>query len=163
MTYEELQIKYMDEVTSEELDFSELERLKGLYCDSCIAIDKNLETNIEKGCIYAEELGHHFTTSGDIIDQDTVQACKQEYKARFWAYNEMVGLIGIIRAYEYGCRNRFEMAEYLDVTEEFLNEVIVAYERKFGLYVKLDNYVIYFYNGGISVFQRIGIPKDIYD
>lgn len=152
MTYDELQEKYNDEVTSIETDLSEIPGLKGLYHDGCIAVEKNLETCVEKGCIYAEELGHHFTSTGDILNQNKSENRKQEQHARIWAYNEMLGLIGIIRAFEYGCRNRYEIAEYLDITEEFFEEAIAAYESKYGFYVKLDNYVIYF-NNGVSVLK----------
>ena len=54
------------------------------------------------------------------------------------------GLIGIINAYEARCRNLHEMAEYLDVPEDYLTEVIDYYRSKYGQYIALDNYMIYF-------------------
>lgn len=36
------------------------------------------------------------------------------------------------------------MAEYLEVTEEFLKEALEQYRRKYGRKVELDNYVILF-------------------
>ena len=63
-------------IVTEKFDLSET-RLKGLYCDAFIAIDKNL-TDIDKACVLAEELGHHATTYGNIIDQSTVTNRKQE-------------------------------------------------------------------------------------
>lgn len=38
---------------------------KGLYCDGVIALGKNIDTEAEKVCILAEELGHHYTAAGD--------------------------------------------------------------------------------------------------
>ena len=32
--------------------------IKGLYCDGTAAINKNIETTVEKACVAAEELGH---------------------------------------------------------------------------------------------------------
>lgn len=61
-----------------------------------------------------------------------------------WAYSEMVGLIGIIDAYKNGCRNSYEVAEYLEVTEEFLNDALNTYKDKYGVYTIVDNYAIYF-------------------
>lgn len=61
-----------------------------------------------------------------------------------WAYNELVGLMGIVDAYKYGCRNTYEIAEYLEVTEEFLNDALSAYRDKYGVYTIVDNYAIYF-------------------
>ena len=44
-------------------------RLKGLYCDGTIALNKDIYIESEKACVLAEELGHHYTTVGDIMDQ----------------------------------------------------------------------------------------------
>ena len=55
-----------------------------------------------------------------------------------------IGLMGIIQAYEHSCRNLYEMAEFLDCTEEYLNEAINCYRSKYGEFVKIDNYIIYF-------------------
>jgi len=35
------------------------------------------------------------------------------------------------------------MAEYIDVTEEFLRDAIKKYKSKYGMYATLDNYIIY--------------------
>ena len=64
-------------------------RIKGLYSDNVILISKNLTSDIEKYCVLAEELGHHHTTDGDILDQTSVDNRKQELRARSWAYNEL--------------------------------------------------------------------------
>lgn len=109
-----------------------------------IAIKKNIPTLKEKSCILAEELGHFYTTTGDILDQSNTANIKQENKARIWAYDTQIGLIGIINSYEAGCRSRFDMAEYLDVTEEFLQEALDCYKQKYGPFKEVDNYIIYF-------------------
>lgn len=97
-------------------------RIKGLYCDNVIALDSKLETSKEKACVLTEELGHHYTTVGDILDLIDTQNRKQERQARLWAYNKRIGLRGLINAFEYGCKNKYEIADYLKVTEEFLEE-----------------------------------------
>jgi len=95
--------------------------------------------------VLAEELGHHYTTTGNILEQSTdVMNQKQEYRARLYGYNLRVGLIGIIKSYEALCRNLHEMAEYLDVPKDYLIEVIDCYRSKYGQYVAVDNYMIYF-------------------
>lgn len=109
-----------------------------------IAIHKGLTTSVEKACALAEELGHHYTTYGNILDQCNTSNRKQELRARAWAYNKQIGLLGLIRAYEHGCRNRFEIAEYLEVTEEVLEECLVFYQSKYGVCTNVDNYVVYF-------------------
>ena len=81
------------------------DRIKGLYCDGVIAISDRL-TGKEQAAVLAEELGHHLTASGNILDQSVTANRKQELRGRIWAYNRLIGLTGIIRAYKMGCRNR---------------------------------------------------------
>ncbi len=119
-------------------------RIKGLYCDGSIALNQNLATSTEKACVLAEELGHHYTATGDIIDQSTVENRKQEMRGRLVAYNKMVGLRGLVEAYNHHCRNLGEVADYLEVTPEFLQETIDCYRSKYGVYAAVDNYVIFF-------------------
>lgn len=94
--------------------------------------------------ILAEELGHHYTSSGNILDMSVTANRKQEYHARFWAYNRLVGLQGIIACYKANCLAINEMAEYLDVTEEFLKEALECYRSKYGTAKQIDNYIIGF-------------------
>ncbi len=69
---------------------------------------------------------------------------KQELRARAWAYNRLIGLNGIVNSYKHGCCSLLETAEYLEVTEEFLLEALQYYKGKYGRYVTIDNYAIYF-------------------
>ncbi len=119
-------------------------RIKGLYCDGTVALNSQIETSKERACVLAEELGHHHTSIGVIVDLSDAQNRKQERQARLWAYNNRIGLYGLIRAYENGCKSRYEVAEFLNVTEEFLEEAINTYRDKYGVYTTVDNYTIYF-------------------
>lgn len=109
-----------------------------------IGISKNVKTNRKRACVLAEELGHYHTTVGNILEQNNDRNRKQEQQARLWSYNKLIGLNGIINSYRHGCRNLAEMAEYLDITEEFLMEAIQKYHSKYGIFTKIDNYAIYF-------------------
>ena len=119
-------------------------RIKGLYCDGTVALNSQIETSKERACILAEELGHHHTSVGVIVDLSDVQNRKQERQARIWAYNKQIGLRGLIKAYEQGCKNRYEIAEFLEVTEEFLEDAIRCYREKYGVCTSIDNYLVYF-------------------
>lgn len=101
-------------------------------------------TTTEKACVLAEELGHHYTTVGNILDQSKAENRKQERRARLWAYKKMFDLVDLVSAYKHGCRNRYEVAEYLGVTEQFLEEALIVYKEKYGMYTKLDKYMICF-------------------
>jgi len=152
LTYEELLIEH-DSLNILELDLSEVSGLKGLYYNGSVAIEQQL-TSVEKTCVLAEELGHHYTSVGNILDMDISANRKQERQARLHGYNRLIGLTGLIRAYEHGCTNRYETAEYLEVTEEFLEECISCYREKYGVYKIVDNYIIYFIPN-LAVFKRI--------
>lgn len=54
---------------------------KGRIKGNRIAIRKGM-TETEKKCVLAEELGHHYTTSGNILKESTVSDRKQEQQAR---------------------------------------------------------------------------------
>ena len=86
----------------------------------------------------------YHTTYGDILDLDIVQNRKQEFRARMWRYNLKIGLLGIINSYKNGCQNLSEMAEYLDVTEEYLLNTLTLYRSKYGVCTTVDKYIIYF-------------------
>ena len=143
MNYEEL----LD--TADQLDLAVKEQPltvhDGLIRGRRIAIRKSIETQAEKSCVLAEELGHYFTSFGNILNMDETQNRKQELRARLSGYDMQIGLIGIIECYKHHCRSLYEMAEYLQVTEEYLQEALECYSRKYGEnLVTIDNYAIRF-------------------
>lgn len=143
MNYEEL----LD--TADQLDLAVKEQPltvhDGLIRGRRIAIRKSIETQAEKSCVLAEELGHYFTSFGNILNMDEIQNRKQELRARLSGYDMQIGLIGIIECYKHNCRSLYEMAEYLQVTEEYLQEALECYSRKYGEnLVTIDNYAIRF-------------------
>ena len=151
MTYEELLIEADNNnlITKEK----PLPISKGRIKGNRIAIKKGL-TETEKKCVLAEELGHHYTTVGDILDQSSAANRKQEMRGRIHAYNRHVGLLGIIDAYKHHCQNLFEAAEYLGVTDEILNDTLKYYKSKYGTYATVDNYAIMF-EPAIAVIELI--------
>lgn len=144
-TFEELQ----DEACKDGIDVIEnypftSDRIDGLYIDRTIALSKSLTTCAEKSCVLAEELGHHYTASGDIIDQSNIENRKQELRGRIWAYNKQIGLSGLLSAYKHHCQNEHEVADFLGVTDMFLKDALAYYKNKYGQYAQLDNYIIFF-------------------
>lgn len=143
MSYEKLIV----EAEQHEIDIYEMpmtKRNKGLYSDKTIWINKHIETSIEKACVLAEELGHYHTSTGDITDQSNLNNRKQEKQARAWAYKKLVPLEKIVQAHKDGLKNKYELAEYLSITEPFLEEALNYYIDKYGLSTKYEEYVICF-------------------
>lgn len=143
MLYDDLLIKFGDSNPNLIIAEADLPVNKGRIKGNKIAIRKNLSTK-EKGCVLAEELGHYYTTVGNILDQSDLYNRKQELRARSWAYDKLIGLEGIVIAYQNGCRNLEETADFLNVTEEFLSDALINYERKYGTGVKFSEYEICF-------------------
>mgnify|MGYP001267666426 CR=1 FL=1 len=142
MLYEELLI----EANHEGLNVYErnIGNFKGLYVDGNIALNHAIETRAEKACVLAEELGHYHTTCGNILDQSKAVNRKQERRARAWAYERLVSLPSLIDASKHGIRNRYELAEFLGVSERFIEGAIQYYRERHGLYREMGDYIIYF-------------------
>ena len=116
--------------------------IKGLYSDNIIWINHCIPTMVERACILAEELGHYHTSVGNIIDPTDIRNRKQEQRARTWAYEKLIPLSAFVEAHRQGIRNRYELAEYLGVTEDFLESALQRYKEKYGLFVAVDGLTI---------------------
>ena len=79
LNYEDL----LNEYAGDDLVIKEkpLQSSNGRIYNNRIAIRHDLDT-VNKTCTLAEELGHYYTTTGDIIDQEDTSNRKQEYRAR---------------------------------------------------------------------------------
>lgn len=126
------------EVRERPLEFND-GRIRG----NQVLIRSTIPTETKKTCVLAEEIGHHLTASGDILDQRNVMNRKQEQRGRAWAYDRLIGLAGIVRAYRRGCRNAYDIAEELGVTEEFLIDALTRYREKYGSCARIDRYLVY--------------------
>lgn len=118
--------------------------IKGLQADNVIWINKGIPTKREKLTILAEELGHYHTSYGNILDQSCVQNKKQELRARQWAYKKLFPLCKIVQAHKKGVRNKYELAEYIGVTEDFVEAALKRYQDKYGDVVDYEGVTICF-------------------
>ena len=98
----------------------------GLYADGCVWINKDMPTS-KKLAVLAEEIGHYETSSGNILDQNNTSNRKQELAARKWAYEKVLPLSAIETAAKSGCQEVWEIAEYLDIDEDFAREALKYY------------------------------------
>lgn len=135
-------------------------RFKGIYSsyneDRMILLGHAIQSCAEKTCILAEELGHHFTSYGDILDQTKHENEKQELRARAWATEKLLPLDRVVAAFEHGCRNLFEIADFLDLTEEFITESVEYYKRKYGIFTVVNS-------GHIIYFEPFGVMKPLHN
>lgn len=140
MEYETMLMEYENNLVIKE---KPLMAYDGLINGNRVLIRRNM-TQKQKACVLAEEVGHYYTTAGNILDLSDIGNRKQECDARLWAYDKLIGLSGIIKAYERGCKSLAETADCLNVTEDFLSDALIRYESKYGTYVKFGMYEISF-------------------
>lgn len=139
--------KLLTKADKEGISVVEVDFRNNLPCAKChgnkIYINGNVSTQ-EKYCVLAEELGHYKLTVGNITNLQDVRNVKQELLARKWGYNQNVGILGLIRSFENGCRTSKEIADFLGVTESYLEDAIDYYRCKYGVSCKIDNYEVRF-------------------
>ena len=120
--YEKLTAEFEDEVIIEERPIKNI----GLYSGGIVWLRDDMAT-ASKYCILAEEIGHHFTTSGNILDQTPLDNQRQELRARKWAYEKIIPLEAVLSAIADGFRETWEIADYLEVEENFLKDALKHY------------------------------------
>ena len=125
----------------------------GLYKNNKIALNKGrLCSYREKACVLAEELGHHYTSHGNIINLNNIENAKQEHKARAIAFEKLVSLNKLIEIFKLGSKNKFDFIDSLDVTESFFDEAIKYYKSKYGISVSVNEYTIIF-DPSLAIFK----------
>ncbi|EON84802.1 hypothetical protein D592_14359 [Staphylococcus epidermidis 36-1] len=115
----------------------------GFYKDGVILIDKNLSERRKAEILY-EELAHHKLTYGNILDQSKDINRKFENYARRYGYESALPLHIIVEAYNYGISNLYELAEYVQLSEEYIAEILKHYKNKYGIGTHYGEYLITF-------------------
>lgn len=115
----------------------------GFYKDGVILIDKNLSERRKAEVLY-EELAHHKLTYGNILDQSKFNNRKFENYARRYGYEAALPLRIIVEAYNYGVSNLYELAEYVQLSEEYIAEILKHYKNKYGIGTHYGEYLITF-------------------
>ena len=123
---------------------------KGLCKGRKIGIRKDM-SDTEKVCVLAEELGHYYTSVGNILDQNNVNNKKQELVARRWATNILLCPADLIEACRAGNEYISDIAEYLGVTSEFLIDSINVFSAKYCPVYSDGKYEIKFHERGFNI------------
>lgn len=98
----------------------------GEHCQ-VIGLDNTLETDTKLlRCVFAEELGHHFTTAEKCIStvclnyRDRLYINRSEFKALRWAAEYLMPESKIKMAFRKGFTESWDLSEYFNVTEEMV-------------------------------------------
>ena len=81
--------------------------------------------------ILAEELGHHFTTQGNLLESsknysEKLIKNKKETLAKKWAANFLISDEEFVQAILNCINNKYELSEKFDVTEDIINYKILS-------------------------------------
>lgn len=139
--YEELCIK------NDWIEIEETNRLPkfqpGLYINGKIFINRNLPETRKAEVLY-EELAHHKLTYGNILDQSKFNNRKFENYARRHGYEAALPLRIIVVAHHYGVSNLYELAEYVQLSEKHVLEILEHYKNRHGIGTHYGDYSITF-------------------
>ncbi|NMK72257.1 ImmA/IrrE family metallo-endopeptidase [Staphylococcus capitis] len=117
--------------------------LHGLWLGDLILIKRNLSETRKAEVLY-EELAHHKLTYGNILDQSKDINRKFENYARRHGYEAALPLHIIVAAYNYGVSNLYELAEYVQLSEAYVAEILKHYKNKYGIGTHYGDYSITF-------------------
>ena len=110
----------------------------GFYKDGIILIDKDLSETRKAEVLY-EELAHHKLTYGNILDQSKDINRKFENYAKRYGYEAALPLRIIVEAHNYGVNNLYELAEYVQLSEEHVLEILKHYKINMVLELTTEN------------------------
>ncbi|WP_076647216.1 ImmA/IrrE family metallo-endopeptidase [Latilactobacillus sakei] len=119
--------------------------IDGLCIGKTIVINAN-RTRVEQAQTLAEEISHQEISVSDILNPNDIESAKQETIARRRSFNRLVPLDKLVAAY-WQSTTEFELAEHLDVTVEYLFDVLAYYRERYGMIIIRDNILINFANG----------------
>lgn len=114
-------------------------RIKSIYCDKVIAVNSAVTDEKELLCVLTQQLGNDYLSRGFVMNDK-----KQAAVVKEWASDRLVGISGLVEAFENGCKTLGETADYLFVTEQFLNDALACYSKKYGKKMMFGTYRISF-------------------
>lgn len=139
--YEEMLIKY-DHIKIKETNVLP-DEMGGFNLNNVILLNRKNKYK-ERVEILAEEVAHYKITYGDIRDQTKMINRKFELKARRLGCELVITLDGIIEAFHYGVHNLYGLADFFEVTEQYVLNAINHYKMKYGSSTWHKNYLIKF-------------------
>ena len=129
------EIAEKDKIAIKMKDFKGLEANGLCLCDNqkCkIYLNTQIETKVEEKCVLAEEIGHYktgiaFNLLGAYNANYELTRSINEFRAKKWAVNEIIPF-NVFKSYFGSNKSKFDIANELNVTEEFIDFAFFIYE-----------------------------------
>lgn len=105
-------------------------------CEPVISLNyKAIKSEIQEKCVLAEECGHYFTGQGIQIEHTKYKSNmyheRQENRAIAWATEMLIPPKQLYEAFRAGIYTVCDLAEYVNVTQEFFESALSHYSRKY--------------------------------
>lgn len=88
---------------------------------------ENRQETIE---LFAHELGHYYTGTYYKLYSPLQLRCKMEYKADVWTVERLLPIERLKQAFAENCQECWELAEYLDCSEQLVARAVQIYRQK---------------------------------
>ncbi|MGG3451951.1 hypothetical protein [Domibacillus aminovorans] len=141
MRMEKLMLAYPELIYIEDPNMPKM--LGGYIEGRVITLNKN-KSLYEKYSILAEEIGHHETSYGDILDTSNMRDWKVELVARRWSYKKLVSFDDLIYCYKHHLTTIEDTCTFLEIPPDILKTSLDYYLSHYGLYIDYKGYKIMF-------------------
>ena len=116
-----------------------MKKAKAVSLPGKIGIDESkMQNHSELNVCLAHELGHQFKNAFYDISSTFETRERQEARATRWAVSELVPVDELLKAFKAGHTEAYDLAEYFNVTEEFIRNAVYIYEVN-GAFKNLKN------------------------
>ena len=114
-----------------EIDYYSMKKLTAFSMPNAIIINpKKIKTQQQTKECLAHELGHHMKNAFYNISSTFETRERQEERATRWAVEELVPADDLKAAFDEGYTEIWQLAEYFDVSEDFMRDVIRVHTVK---------------------------------
>lgn len=98
---------------------------------TAITVNRKLvQTECDEKSLMMHEMGHYHTNAYYNFESKFELKCRKEYRAQRWAVMHYLPLEELLDATHKGNTETYELAEYFDVTEEFIIAALDIYHRQ---------------------------------
>lgn len=105
--------------------------IKSMSVPGAIGMDADhIETTAEEQTMLAHELGHCVTGSFYTGNSPHELKAQKEYRANKWAVQTLIPFTELSEAFQNDITDPWELAEYFNVSRDFINFTIKYYEDK---------------------------------
>lgn len=114
-----------------EIDYYSMKKLTAFSMPNAIIINpQKIKTQRQTKECLAHELGHHIKNAFYNISSTLETRERQEERATRWAAQELVPADELKAAFDKGYTEIWQLAEYFDVSEDFMRNIIRVHTVK---------------------------------